>query len=179
MSTPIKQLHCLLPDNSCQIKQIEKNLNLGLKTIAMVKRGCSSFSNKRGTIVTKQMVIHIGMLALVAVVYFFLKGYVDSIQNDAQFEMDFLTRDLALLSNTLYSAPGNVQYEYSLFNKDLNNFNFQIGSRNEDATFVKVGGFEQIKKYPYGKNFNDKEQFTVSNKNSLRFSKEDNKIKVG
>ena len=124
------------------------------------------------------MLIHIGMLALIAVIYFFLNGYVSSIKNDAQFEMTFLVRDLALLSNALYSAPGNVQYEYFLSDKDLANFNFQISSNNEDVPIIKASAYEQSKQYPYGKNYNDKKKYVISNKNSLKFSKQEDKIKV-
>ena len=146
----------------------------------MQKRGILNFSSKRGQIITRQMIIHIGMISLLVFVYFILKGYIDSIRNDAQFEMTFLARDLALLANTLYSAPGNVEYRYSIEAKYFDNFDFEFGelSNLDDKQIVKVSGYEHKKTYPYGKSSEDKEKYFVNNAQSIKFSKEENKLGI-
>ena len=146
----------------------------------MQKRGFFKFSSKRGTLITRQMIIHIGMISILVLVYFILKGYVDSIRNDAQFEMTFLVRDLALLTNTLYSAPGNVEYKYSIEAKYFDNFNFEFSelSSVDDKQVVKVFGYEHKKIYPYGKTSEDKEKYVINKVQSIKFSKEGNKLSI-
>ena len=65
----------------------------------MQKRGVFEFLNKKGTLALRQSLIHLGMLALVAVVTYFLISYVDSIKQNSDFEIPFLSRDLALLAD--------------------------------------------------------------------------------
>ena len=146
----------------------------------MLKRGLLKFSNKKGSLITRQMLIHLGMISLLVFVYFLLKGYVDSVRNDAQFEMTFLTRDLALLMNTIYSAPGDVDYEYSYDKMNFYNFNFEIGDASDldNKPTVKVAGYEQKKLYPYAKNLEDRGKYSIASPKSLKFTKRENMVSI-
>ena len=66
----------------------------------MKKRGVLSFC-KKGNISVRQSLTHIGMIVLAVAVLYFLVSYVDSIKKNSDFEMLFLSRDLALLTNTV------------------------------------------------------------------------------
>ena len=143
----------------------------------MQKRGF--FSNNKGNLITRQMLIHLGMIGLLVLIYFFLDAYVDSIRQDTQFEQLFLSRDIALLMNSLYSAPGNVEYTYSFENLDLSRYDFEFDSVHPDNMPTIIISREQIKKnYPYGSNQESKEHSKISNSNGIKFSKSDSKVKV-
>lgn len=142
----------------------------------MQKRGF--FSNNKGTLVTRQMLIHLGMIGLLVLIYFFLDAYVDSIRQDTQFEQLFLSRDIALLMNSLYSAPGNVEYTYSFENLDLSKYNFELKelSSSDDKPIVEVKGHELKKTYPYATNSLYKGTYRVSGAKEIKFSKSGSKI---
>ena len=148
--------------------------------IIMKRRIFFYFFDKKGSLITRQMIIHLGMILILVLVYILLGGYVDSIKNDAQFEMTFLSRDLALLANTLYSAPGDIEYKYSFEKKDLNTFIFEFGQLDaaNDMQLVKVSGYEQKKYYPYGKNQEDKSTQTIQNTNSIKLTKYGTKLSI-
>lgn len=145
----------------------------------MQKRGFR-FLNKKAQLITRQMLIHLGMISILIVVYFFLKGYVDSVKNDATFEMTFLARDLALLTNAIYSVPGNLEYTYPIDTQYLNKFNFEFGelSNTDDRQLVKISGYEQAKNYPYGKPQEDKEKHSIYEPQSMKFSKYEDKLSI-
>lgn len=148
----------------------------------MQKRGNFSFLNKKGTLITRQMIIHLGMLGLLALVYFLLDAYVDSIRQDAEFEMLFLSRDIAMLTNTLYSAPGEVSYTYSLDKLgakfELFKFEFTELSNLDDKPVVKVEGYEHMKIYPYARPYQNKDTYLISEVNSIKFSKSGSKLTI-
>lgn len=147
------------------------------KIAFMQKRG-SKFLNKKGTLALRQSLIHLGMIALLVVVYFLMDAYVNSIAQDTEFERIFLSRDIALLVNSLYSAPGNVEYIYSFDKLDLSKFEFELKDYSEinDIPVIEVKGYELIKTYPYAKNSPLKEINKVANSKEIKFSKSDSKI---
>ena len=144
----------------------------------MQKRGVFEFLNKKGTLALRQSLIHLGMLALVAVVTYFLISYVDSIKQNSDFEILFLSRDLALLADTLYSAHGNVDYLYSSDKSSAYNFEFKTLSSIDDKPLVQVKYEGISKSYPYAKSSQDQDTFSVQAPKSIKFSKENNQLKI-
>ena len=118
----------------------------------MQKKGIFKFYNRRGTIIIRQNLLHLGMLALLVAIYFILQFYVKSVEKDTQFEQIFLSRDVALLMNSLYSGIGDVEYNYSNDKLDLKNFQFEfkeVSTGNKPVVKVVKEGI--TKEYPYGK----------------------------
>lgn len=70
------------------------------------------FKQKRGQITTMVLWFMID-LVLAIVIFFILSSYVDRAAEYTTFEKNFLARDIALLIDTLYAAPGNVITNYS------------------------------------------------------------------
>ncbi|MBI2657815.1 hypothetical protein HYX08_03935 [Candidatus Woesearchaeota archaeon] len=145
----------------------------------MKKRAVLHFSSKKSQVTIRQMLIHIAMAALLLFVVVLMVIYVKSIENDTGFQNIFLSRDIALLMNTLYSAPGNVDYEYSFNKLDLSKFNLQITEYEDDKTpTIRIGAEGMPKNYHYGRNHADTEKYSVAGAKSFRFSKSEGKIKV-
>ena len=146
----------------------------------MQKRGNFNFLNKKGTLITRQMLIHLGMLSLLVLVYFLLKSYVTSVEKDTEFQKIFLSRDLALLTNTLYSVPGEVTYVYSFDKLDLSKFNFKFAeiSISDDRPIVVIEGDKIPKNYPYARPYPNKDTYLISGANSIKLSKSDSKLTI-
>ena len=144
----------------------------------MQKRGIFKFLNKKGTLALRQSLIHLGMLALLAVVAYFLISYVDSIRQNSDFEMLFLSRDVALLSNTLYAAPGDVEYVYYSDRLSLYNLEFKPLSTIDDKPIIKVEYEGISKSYPYPKISPDKDLFLISAPKSIKFSKNNKQLAI-
>ncbi len=142
----------------------------------MQKKGCKFF--KAGTITLENMIIHTVMVLLVIGVYLILQSYVNSIENDTEFHKIFLSRDMALLMSTLYAAPANVEYDYSLDSLDISKFNFEFkrSDAREDNPIVSVGSGEIAKIYPYGGMENDNVKYSVKNTKSIQFYKAESAI---
>lgn len=145
-----------------------------------MRKRCFKFLNRNGTITIRQMLIHLGMFAIIALIYFLLQAKVKSIERDTEFQKIFLSRDMALLTNTLYSAPGNVEYVYSFDKLDLSKFKFEFKelSATDDKPIVRVETDNLAKNYPYGKNFQANEANLVFGAKSIKFSKSDSRVMV-
>ena len=135
-------------------------------------------SNKRGTLIVREMLEHLGKLAIIALVFYLLASYVRSIEKDTRFQNIFLSRDAALLTNALYGAPGDLSYTYSFEQLDLGKFRFEFKRLpNADGTHaVKVESEGVSKSYPYAVNIQDNEDFSVSGAKSIKFSKTGSKV---
>lgn len=133
---------------------------------------------RRGTLAIRQMLIHLGMLALVVMIYFLLQSYVKTIENDTEFYKLFLSRDIALLIDTLYAAPGQVEYKYTVEGLDLGLFQFGLktSSSAEATPVVKVESNGIPKYYPYAKPAQNTDSYAVSGATSIKFSKDNNKL---
>jgi len=142
----------------------------------MQKRGFK-FLNKKSQLITRNMIIHLGMIGILFLISFVLFSYVKSIEKDTEFQKIFLSRDLALMMNTLYSAPGNVEYTYSFDKLDLSKFKFEFKSL-EDKQVAGVIDESIAKTYPYAKPSQSKEENLVYNANSIKFSKNAAKLTV-
>lgn len=71
------------------------------------------FSSKKAQEEIEMMVIPAFALVIVfGVIFFGLISFVDDIRNNSLFEKIFLTRDTAILIDTLYIAPGSVEVNY-------------------------------------------------------------------
>ena len=152
----------------------------------MRKRAC--FLNKKGQLMTQRMMIHLGMLAIAAFVWYLLSTYVKSIEKDTEFHRIVLSRDIALLMNTLYSAPGDVNYVYSndkLLTESISNkfgneqfkaikFQFDFVDAGTPTTIIKEGAAETS--YPYAKPAESPYANSVQFPVSIGFSKKDNII---
>lgn len=145
----------------------------------MQKRG-TSFFNKKGQLITRQMLIHLGMFAILAFIAVMLFNYVRSIEKDTEFQKIFLSRDIALMTNTLYSLPGNIEYIYTFDKLDLSQFDIELKelSTIDDKPIVKIEADKLAKSYPYGRPFQSKDFYSVSSAKSIKFSKNDNKVVI-
>lgn len=146
----------------------------------MQKRGIFEFLDKKGTLALRQSLIHLGMIVLAGIVFYLLVSYVQSIEKNANFEMTFFSRDLALLTNTLYAAQGDVDYTYSSDELPLSTFNFKFKTLNEqdDKPIVNVQFEGASKEYPYAKHIQDTDIFSIPAPKEIKFSKKENKIKI-
>lgn len=68
------------------------------------------FNGKKG--ITHDLFFNVFELLLAFIVAFALFNFVNDIIKQTIFEKNYLTRDLALIINTLYAAPGEVVYNY-------------------------------------------------------------------
>lgn len=145
----------------------------------MQKRS-SKFLSKSGTLTLEKILTHLGMLGLAILVYFILQSYVKSIDEDTEFQKIFLARDLSLLINTMYTAPGDVNYLYSFDKLELSKFKFEFKafSAADDRPVVLVERDGLAKNYPYGKPRNSNGQHIISGPKSIKFSKTDKKITI-
>jgi len=143
----------------------------------MQKRGLK-FLNKKGTQTTQKMLEHLGKLAIIGIVTWFLFSYVNSIEKDAEFQKIFLSRDVALLTNTLYNAQGNVDYYYSFDKIDLSEFSFKFNQLDAigKVPIVEVEEKGLRKLYPYAKPLQSEAPNFVSGAKSIKFSKTGSKI---
>ncbi|MBI2656395.1 hypothetical protein HYX03_01495 [Candidatus Woesearchaeota archaeon] len=145
----------------------------------MQKRGFFKFSNKKGSLITRENLMHLGMIGILAMVFFILLAYVDTVKKDTQFEMLFLSRDLALLTNTIHSATGDVEYTYVPKEVGLNIFNFEFKAlSNNDNPIVEVSHEGISKNYPYGRPSQIKDEYLLSGAKSIKFSKSDTKLAI-
>ena len=135
---------------------------------------------KKGTIAIRQTLIHLGMILLAVVVGLFLFEYVNSLEQNYDFEMLFLSRDIALLTNTIYAGPGNVEYIYSAKKQGLGVFNvdFKALSAIDDKPIVKISHETIPKSYPYAKSSTSKDFFLLQFPKSIKFSKSNEQLAI-
>jgi hypothetical protein len=67
---------------------------------------------------------------LISIVIIFFFQYIQSVKDDTMFEKLFLSRDLALMTDTINSVPGDVKYTYQETDK-LEKFYYQFTTNNE------------------------------------------------
>jgi len=135
-----------------------------------LKRGLRLFGNKKG--MDHELFFTIFDYILATVVIISLLAFVSDIAKKTIFEKNYLSRDTALLLNTLSSAPGEVSYTY-IENMNMLNFQFLDGR----ATVSSQNQKEAPAWYPYAQNKHWGYSFTPSSAfdpwpNTLVFSKE-------
>ena len=114
----------------------------------MKKRGkAKNFLNRKAQ---TNPVYHILFQILIAVtVYWILQSYIDSVANDTLFEKSYLSKDLALLTDTIYSSQGEVNYLYTNDKAELNKFEFDFSKQKISVSEIEAK--EKLKaEYPYG-----------------------------
>ena len=124
------------------------------------------FNNRKG--LSHELFFNVFELVLASIVLLSLLYFVNDIAKQTIFEKNYMARDIAVLLNTLYAAPGEVTYNY---NEKVEYFSFDF-SNNE----VKVYGKDDKEStnifYPFAQNknvpFQDKK---------LTYEKESVKIK--
>jgi len=84
-------------------KQISKNMSI------YKKRGL--LKHKKATIFEKPIWFLIDLIVSVAV-FFMLLAYVDQIGESLTFERDFLSKDIALLIDSMYASPSSLTLKY-------------------------------------------------------------------
>jgi len=84
----------------------------------MLKKGL-----KRAEVQTK-IYFMIAQLVLIAVVLLFFMMYITGIANDTLLEKNYFSRDIALLIDTAYAAPGNLEYKYP---GNMGKYDFTVG----------------------------------------------------
>ena len=111
--------------------------------------------------VEEQVFLTLTELVLVASVSLILWNHVGSFKDNTLLDARYISRDLALVLNTIYAAPGNIYYNYDYDLRSLDNFDFFFAD-NEENTGNVVGvanskNTDEEKKtkdflvqYPYG-----------------------------
>ncbi len=121
----------------------------------MGKRGRRRiFLDKRGQ---TNEIYHILIQLLIAVtIYMILQSYIDSVAKDTLFEKSYLSKDLALLTNTIYGGPGEVKYLYVNDEVELGRFEFdfsdgkvKVGERGVEADIGAEYPYAEDLKFQY------------------------------
>jgi len=81
------------------------------------KRGIKLFFNRKG--ISHDLFFNVFELILAFIVVLAIFQFITDVVEQTIFEKNYLARDLSLLVNTLYAAPGEVSYNYG---EDLNSF---------------------------------------------------------
>lgn len=145
----------------------------------MLKRGAFKYLNRKGTIPLRQSIMHLGMIALAVFVLYLSYKYVKSIEKDTEFHKLFLSRDVALLTNTIYSLPGDVEYVYSFDNLDLSKFKLEFKQlENNGIPIIRVSDESIGKNYPYGKPYQSEFPESIYGADAIKFFKKDAKLTV-
>ena len=118
----------------------------------MKKRGKFLFTGKKAD-VTHELYFIIAQVSIALFILWVLLAYVDSIKEDTLFEKIYLSKDLALITNTIYAAPGNVFYEYSNEKANLSKYSFNFESQKVSVQEIKKGEVLSIE-HPYSQDLN-------------------------
>lgn len=112
-------------------------------------------------------------------VYWTLQSYIDSVAEDTMFEKSYLSKDLALLTDTIYSSPGEVRYLYTNDKAELNKFEFEFSNQKVSVSEVKAK--EKLKgTYPFGQDMNLEFKTNLFYEpQKLTFSKTNKRLELG
>ena len=133
------------------------------------KRGAKLFNNKSG--ISHDLFFNVFELILAAIVIIALFKFVNDVAEQTIFAKNYFARDMALLVNALYAAPGEVSY---IYNEDTSKFRFAFNSNK--LTVYEEGDSEDNRNiiYFYAENENTPfPDITVINEDGkrIRFSK--------
>lgn len=95
-----------------------------------------AINGKKGII--HEMFFNIFEIVLAFIVILALFNFVNDIVKQTIFEKNYLARDLAVLTNTIYAAPGELIYNY---NENVKEFEFSFGFKPNNIEI-----YENIKK---------------------------------
>jgi len=144
----------------------------------MLKRGV--FLGKKGQGEMEEEVY--STLIQVAILVFVLVSlglYLKSVRDNTVFEKIYLSRDIALLMNSIYAAPENIGYVYAAGETNLTKFTFK-----SQENYVVVNDKNSISNqemfYKYATDLSFHEEFPLIEESKiLTFVKNDNTLKVG
>ena len=107
------------------------------------------FKGKKG--ISDEVFFNIFELILAMIVIVSLLKFINDVSEQTIFEKNYLARDMALLINTLYTAPGDVSY---IYNEDTANFKFIYGFMpNKVEVYEKEEALQQNHPfYPFAEN---------------------------
>ncbi len=86
-------------------------------------------------------------LLLIFLVSMFLMKFVSDVANNTMLEKNFLTRDIALLLDTIYAPPGDVTVDYE--NKVLAKSNFRLSFLDNYVWIYEEGQDRELDGYYY------------------------------
>ncbi len=112
--------------------------------MAGIKRGIV-FSCKKG--MTHELFFNVFELVLASIVLLALLFFVHGIAKQTIFEKNYLARDLAVLLNAVYAAPGELTYKY---NENAAGFTFDFASGKVDVRSESKDPSNIF--YPFAKN---------------------------
>ena len=143
----------------------------------MGKRGI--FGSKKADINSELYFIAFEVFLAIIVMYA-LFSYIDrnTGTDSSIFEKSYLSRDLALLTNTIYAAPGNVFYIYKADKLRLPRFD--IGFSNQEVTISETGKDRLPFYYPYANDlFFSNPSLGLTKPSKIEFIKSGNDVKIG
>lgn len=126
---------------------------------------------RKATLMDQKMIIHLGMIGVAIFIFWLLNNYVNSIQEDTEFHKILLSRDIAMLANTIYLAPGNVEYDYSNDKIGMTKFQFEFTGESKTIPLLRVTEGQLEKIYPYAKPTQAPYPERLAGPKSLHFSK--------
>jgi len=105
-------------------------------------------------------------------------SYLNSVKKNTLFEKMYLSRDVALMMNTIYAAPENVKVEYFAANANLSDYTFEskdyyviVNEKGKDIAHAKY--------YKYATDLTFEEDFPlITNADLIMFLKNNNKVQV-
>jgi hypothetical protein len=96
---------------------------------------------------------------MVIIIFFSLFNFISSLKENTFYDRNYIARDMALVLDSIYMAPGNIQFDYEYSSKPLSRFNFYFTktSKTEDYSvsiteYGEKGESNYFTAYPYAKN---------------------------
>jgi len=129
------------------------------------------FHNKKG--ITHQQLILLVELVLPFIIFVILMSWVNSVTTNQNFDKNYIARETALLTSSIYAGPGNIFYKYATDKYIFNFDNNQVKIELPDNDRFPIS-------YPYRKNNNIKYilRGIRETQNSLSFLKSNNNIQI-
>jgi len=104
------------------------------------KRGIRYINNRKG--LTHEIFFYVFGLVLAAIVALALFNFAKEVVEQTIFEKNYLARDIAILVNTLYAAPGDILYTYGEdidgFILDFNGNRISVYEKREETKEAKI-----------------------------------------
>ena len=137
------------------------------------KRGVK---NKKALGAQSDMYFIVTELILLMMIAFAINNYITGIANNTMFERNFYARDLALLTHTVYAAPGDLTYNY---NGKISQYNFTVEMADGKVKVARQGS-TYYSAYHYAEDLNFKQPPKISRKKVdwLTFRKTGDTIEV-
>ncbi|MBW2966385.1 hypothetical protein KY342_04750 [Candidatus Woesearchaeota archaeon] len=105
-------------------------------------------------------------LLMIAAIFALLMLYVNSLREQTLFTKIALSRDLAFVVDTVYAAPGNLEYTYYATELNLSEFDYKFEKQN-----VNVLEKDLPTLYPFGEDrlFLESRFMTIKNPKTIQF----------